>query len=229
MALGGADRPSEVLLSFFFRFRKWRGERRYQDRRGSPETHLSPHSVIHCDGGSAELQPVFKLEHCCRLFDMSLTRLINELQLEDSTVSFLGQLVKAQQLCSERNICQKKASQLGRFSQSQQHGLAKKDREASVKHLFVFSNPNAIGNALQVEALPEDANADELMAGYGMKRGPRGGLIPRNSFEAEARQSVTEVVGRALKNRKNKKKQKRDQGLKSIALREAKKQRRDQA
>jgi hypothetical protein len=90
-------------------------------------------------------------------------------------------------------------------------------------------NPNAICNTLQVEASPEDANADKLMAGYGMKRGPRGGLIPRNSFEAEARQSVTEVVGRGLKNRKNKKKQKCDQGLKLIALHEAKKQRRDQA
>jgi hypothetical protein len=122
-----------------------------------------------------------------------------------------------------------KTSQLGHFSQSQQHGLVKKDREASVKYSFVFLNPNAICNTLQVEASPEDTNADKLMAGYGMKRGPCGGLIPRNSFEAEARQSVTEVVGRGLKNRKNKKKQKCDQGLKLIALHEAKKQRRDQA
>jgi hypothetical protein len=57
------------------------------------------------------------------------------------------------------------------------------------------------------------------MGGYGKKRGPLGGLIPRNRPDVQAQWSVSEVaVGLALKNRKNKKKQKRDQGLKSIAL-----------
>jgi hypothetical protein len=220
IALGGADRPSEVLLTFFFRFRKWRGDRRHQYRRGSAETHLSSHSVIRCDGGSAELMPVFNLENCCKLFDQSWTRLTNELQSDNSPVSFLGQLVKANQLRSERNICQKKASQLGRYSQSEPRS-PREDREAAIKYSHVFSKPTAVNDSTQMEALPLDADAEELMAGYGMKRSPRGGLIPRNRVDVvQARQSVPEAVGRALKNRKNKKKQKRDQGLKSIALRQ---------
>lgn len=217
IALGGADRPSEVLLAFFFRFRKWCGDR-HRYRRGSAETHLSPHSMIRCDGGSAELKPVFNLQHCCKLFDQSWTRLTNELQSDNSTVSFLGHLVKANQLRSERNIFHKKASQLARYSQSQPRS-PNRDGGVSINYSHVFSKPTSIKDSTKMEALPLDADAEELMAGYGMKSGPCGGLIPRNRPDVQARRSVSEVVGRALKNRKNKKKQNRDQGLTSIALR----------
>jgi hypothetical protein len=213
IALGGADRPSEVLLSFFFRFRKWCGDRRHRYRRGSSETHLSPHSVIRCGGGSADLKPVFNLEHCCKLFDKSWMRLTNELQSDNSNVSFLGQLVKANQLRSERNIYRKKASQLSRYSQSQPRS-PKKDREVSMNYSHVFLKPTAVKDS----TLPLDACADELMAGYGMKRDPRDRLIPCNRPDVQDRLSMSEIVGRALKNGNNKKKQKRGKRLKSTAL-----------
>ena len=42
--------------------------------------------------------------------------------------------------------------------------LQKKGREIPVEYSYVFSNPSAIGTVVQVEASPEDTNADELMS-----------------------------------------------------------------
>lgn len=110
----------------------------------------------------------------------------------------------------------RKASKLGKYSNMQQKLFAKQSRNNS---------PSAAGKKRsfsEANGFVGDANAGQLMAGYGMKRGPHGGLIPRSRPDLEATSSIPEAINRAAKNRKNKKKQKRDEGLKAIALAEAK-------
>lgn len=258
--MGGADRPSEVLATFFFRFRKFCNTRSSQRPADTPlETTLSLHRKVECDGGCADFQAIFKLEHCSNLFDQSYSRLLEELEAPNySTDSFLATIVHPGPLQRERDRNRNRAKAAGRYIQlkdsctniwteAKQHkqqfqlnlndpgGLQQKWHEQrrgqsqSGLQSQQYKNDQAqIRNGSPRPAGRKrgfsngDANADQLMAGYGMKRGPRGGLIPRTRPDVEARRLSTlpETVGRATKNRKNKKKQKRDEGLKEIALEE---------
>ena len=66
-----------------------------------------------------------------------------------------------------------------------------------------------------------DADEEELMRGYGVKRSARGALIHRSRPDVVAREQaknkgnafISELIARASKNRKNKKKQSRDKNL----------------
>jgi hypothetical protein len=206
LALGGVDRPSEVLLTFFYRFRKFRDKRSNHNSKSSLETLLSQSKTIHCDKGSADLQPVFKLIHCCDLFNQSWTRLMQALESNNSTTSLLGKLIHCNLLRSERDLHRNKASKLDLY-------LSKLEKWPG--------QPSFTGKKRSIEdtVVAGDADANTLLAGYGMKRGPRGGLIPRNRPDVAAsdRSRIPEAVARATKNRKNKKKQTRDEGLKAIA------------
>lgn len=215
--MGGADRPSEVLATFLFRFRKFT----HRNQQSPDYTSiLSQGKTIRCDGGCAELKPVFKLEHCCDLFNRCWQRLLTDLEADDSsTTTILGKLVNKTALQSERDLNLKKASKLGQYSQSQKgaSAAAKWNANRSARVAAPVAKKRA---AEQTDAnIAGDAGEAQLMAGYGMKRGPHGGLIPLNRPDVDARQSMPdEAIGRATKNRKNKKKQKRDEGLKEIAL-----------
>eukprot|EP00957_Ditylum_brightwellii_P198190 15101540-Ditylum_brightwellii.AAC.1 len=66
LALGGCDRPSEVLLSFFHRYG---GVADVGSSDASinqdATTDLTQYVTLSTNGaGSADLQPVFKLKHC---------------------------------------------------------------------------------------------------------------------------------------------------------------------
>ena len=188
---------------------------------------LSQNKIVQCDGGAAELKSVFKLEHCCDLFDRSWSRLIDELESDDSTASFLGKLVHSGVLRSERERNRSKAEKVHLYSQSRKARSAQRPNANNSGFSAASSSNSPKGGekecaaAAAPAALPRDADASQLMAGYGMKRGPHGGLIPRNRPDVDARRSMApEAIGRATKNRKSKKKQKRDEGLKAIALRQ---------
>jgi hypothetical protein len=150
--------------------------------------------------------------------------LIRELESDGSTASFLGKLVHSGLLRSERDQNRDKAAKLCRYSQSRKSPIAKrwnvkKSGETSTNNVL----PEAAGKKRAVAetgGVARHAEANELMAGYGVRRGPRGGLIPRTRPDVDARRSKPpDAVGRATKNRKNNKKQKRDKGSKEIALR----------
>jgi hypothetical protein len=65
---------------------------------------------------------------------------------------------------------------------------------------------------------PRDAEEQELLRGYGVKRNQNGTLIPRSRPDVEKKQSrLDKLVGKVTKNRHSKKKQHRDKGLKGIA------------
>ena len=70
-----------------------------------------------------------------------------------------------------------------------------------------------------------DEEANRLMAGYGVMRGPRGSLVPKHRPDVEARREALrndpdhELKGRASKNRSSKKKQKRDSAVREFAMR----------
>lgn len=269
--MGGVDRPSEVLAAFFFRFRKFRDKRNHHNSTISHETLLSLHKVIRCDDGSADLQSVFKLQHCCDLFSKSWTRLLRQLESSDSSASFLVKLIHHGVLRQERDQNRNKASNADRYFQmskrppvllrtqsgsgtqkwqggghNKDDSPAKRKRsspspvEETVFHTEAAAPPTELMQRWQnrwqqkessaagrkrsspdARAIEGDTGAAQLMAGYGMKRGPHGGLIPRSRPDVEAHQSMStipEAVGRATKNRKNKKKQKRDEGLQEIAV-----------
>ncbi len=204
--MGGVDRPSEVLLTFFYRFRKFRDRRNDHNSKASLETLLSQSKTIHCNEGSADLQPIFKLIYCCNLFNQSWTRLMQVLESNNSTTSLLGKLVHCNVLRSERDQNRNKASKLDRYSSKSKKWPGQ-------------PSPNSKKRSLEDTFIAGDAEANTLLAGYGMKRGPRGGLIPRNrpDVAAASQSRMPEAVARATKNRKSKKKQTRDEGLKAIA------------
>jgi len=68
---GGNDIPSEVLLSFLFRYGGCEDDDAKQSR---AVTKLSPTSVFSSGGGTAEMQPVFRLEECVAVFKIAFQR-----------------------------------------------------------------------------------------------------------------------------------------------------------
>jgi hypothetical protein len=226
LASGGADRPSEALLAFFYRFRKFVNGKKNKRVKYPLETFLSRSMTLQCNGGDADLDPIFKLIHCCDLFHHCWTRLMQMME-SGSEQSLLGKLIRCEQLRSERERNRAKASKLGHYKNSSlKSKWPTRTQEKWSTHRTDEKWPIVTRAAGKKRALEEtkvegDADASQLMAGYGMKRGPRGGLIPRNRPDVAAARSqswIPEAVGRATKNRKNKKKQTRDEGLKAIAL-----------
>jgi hypothetical protein len=64
----------------------------------------------------------------------------------------------------------------------------------------------------------QDAEEQDLLRGYGVKRDQNGTLIPRSRPDVEKKQSrLDKLIGKVSKNRHSKKKQHRDKGLKGIA------------
>jgi hypothetical protein len=86
------------------------------------------------------------------------------------------------------------------------------------------TTPQRKGNGMR-DPTDTDEEADRLMAGYGVMRGPRGSLVPKQRPDVEARREALrsdplfELKGRASKNRSSKKKQKRDSPVREFAMR----------
>lgn len=171
VSLGGADRPSEVLMTFLFRFRTFVGSKQPKVSAKSLETPLSQSFTVTCDGGRAELVSVFKLQYCCCLFAQSWNRLREQSVSSDSSVSFLGRLIKPGVLLGERNRCRKKASKLAEYTQGQR----------KVSALRSFPANNGTGSCVPMSeavSIPApDATAEQLMAGYGIARSSDGILF----------------------------------------------------
>mmetsp|Transcript_20945 Transcript_20945/g.30364 ORF Transcript_20945/g.30364 Transcript_20945/m.30364 type:complete len:150 (+) Transcript_20945:1162-1611(+) len=82
--------------------------------------------------------------------------------------------------------------------------------------------PHAINMGINEDHLCTDDEEEKLMAGYGVKRGPRGALIPLSRPDLDARKLLERnnedvLIGRSRKNRKNKKKQSRDEAMTDFA------------
>ena len=161
--------------------------------------------------------------------------------------SLLGNLVNCTKLQVERKACLAKAERLHDLSKEKpfigRNHPGKVNAGRKVGH--VFSKEGRSFNAGTGSPAPEsksgrttpqrrgggtrdpydtDEEADRLMAGYGVMRGPRGSLVPKHRPDVEARREAlkndpeVELKGRASKNRSSKKKQKRDSAVRDFAM-----------
>ena len=166
----------------------------------------------------------------------------------NSGPSLLGNLVNCTKLKVERNACLAKAERVHDLSKEKpfigRNHPGKVNAGRKVGH--VFSREGRSFNAGTGSPSPEsksgrttpqrrgdgmrdpydtDEEADRIMAGYGLMRGPRGSLVPKHRPDVEARREALrndpdhELKGRASKNRSSKKKQKRDSAIREFAMR----------
>ncbi len=162
-------------------------------------------SVLRCDGGVVELTPVFRLSDCVDMFRECHDRILNVDVGEDTIkTSYLSNVIDCYRLREAREAS---------------------DRRSKIEDERVRL-PNAChdsGKAKQggrgVGAVFSKNNVQK-----DLKRGPRGGIVPKIRPDLAAKNSLKgnpygEIIQRAMKNRKNKKKQTRDAPLKQSASR----------
>ena len=237
VALGGSDRPSEVFASFLYRYGEIKGFR--------PQCHIKAATKLDqevtltsFDNGHADLSPVFHIAHCTEVFELCFWRLIQRLQNQNAkgnSSSFLGSMINCTKLDVERRNSLAKADRVRDMKTKKKRGspfigrnhpgkVGNKPRK--IGHVFSSNGKSSsASSATAQDHAPggTDDEADKLMAGYGVQRGPRGTLIPRNrpdlAAKREAARSGSDLIGRGTKNRKNKKKQKRDSAVRDFAAR----------
>ena len=122
---GGLDRPSEVLLSFLYRYGDVKGFDRSVNR--DKVTKISQQTVLFSDGGEADLAPVYKIDQIVQLFGMCFLRLLrrvvesNTLDLNDSEecsddrVSLLNSIINGSEIQYERKKCYLKCLHLDKL------------------------------------------------------------------------------------------------------------------
>jgi hypothetical protein len=242
LSLGGSDRPSEVLMSFFGRFGNAR------------KTPMNCHQHcftwlgtdapdVSCQDGSADLKAVFKIDSCVDLFGAAWDSLVETIACGDLRRSLLADVVDEVRLRRERESRLDQAKLLTKFTQTRKThswiplSAGPKNTAAAiarrVNHVFERARskppeplppPRSSIPTVSVSAVQRrDATEQDLLDGYGVQqRSVRGGLLPKFRPDLEARKTQDAVVGRATKNRHSKKKQKRDVAMKEFATKREK-------
>ncbi len=214
LELGGGDSAAEMFLSFLYRY----SDIKLPNMNPRTQTDISSPRVIICDGGEADLNSGVKLDRCARLFGECFKRTMYQLQQQKNDVdaSMIAPLIDGTKLKAARRKCIEMATQWKKMKGPQGGGLLVTTRlgdgtcnvPPGSKRLgisFSKSGPNL--HLESSSALGED-----------MKRGPRGGLIPKSRPDVDAKPTgVTALLLRGRKNRKNNKKQKRDKALREFA------------
>ena len=161
--------------------------------------------------------------------------------------SLLGNLVNCTKLKVERKACLAKAERVHDLTKEEpfigRNHPGKVNAGRKVGHVFSRegrsfnagtgspapksksgrTTPQRRGDGMR-DPYDTDEEADRLMAGYGVMRGPRGSLVPKHRPDVEARREALrndpdhELKGRASKNRSSKKKQKRDSAVREFAM-----------
>ena len=247
IATGGFDHTAEVLLSFLFRYGDIKGK---QGSEGLISTLNGQSFITTKDGGNADLAPVFRIKDCVEVFGLCFLRLRRKLaDAEGAKGSFLSNTVDCAKLKNERDksIVKSKVVETLRSSTVARDHPGKVTPGRRINFVFPRSSPNEskrrkasaqvfparesdTKRSKQESAFPpfsnngSDEEADRLMAGYGLQRGPRGTIVPRNRPDVEAKRPernnpVLELFARASKNRKNKKKQNRDKAISEFTQR----------
>ena len=209
---GGTDNPTELLLGFLHRY-------------GRRKTDVIDRPFVSCQQGDADLSGVYRIELCVELFNLTYEKLrsclvTKNIEGRKEKMSILAQIVDSARLHKEREGFIAKAK-LIRFYDTKggnSQASSQKDSRKAVK-----SNEKkrkASKKILEEEEDDADVEADRLIRGYKLRRGPGGSLIPlqRPDLQHNKRRSSDEVLrGRASKMRKNKKKQNRDKNLRFLA------------
>jgi hypothetical protein len=160
--------------------------------------------VLRCDGGMVELTPVFRLSDCVDMFRECHDRIVKA-NVGGDTVkkSYLSSVIDCYRLREAREA-------------SNRRSMIDDER---IRPLIACHDPGDMYDSRGVGTIFSKNNAQE-----NLKRGPRGGIVPKMRPDLEAKKSLKgncygEIIQRAMKNRKNKKKQTRDAPLKQLASR----------
>jgi hypothetical protein len=233
IANGGNDRPSEILISLLFRF-GCAGSRYPLGSSGGKLTtdlvHLGNScQTLTCDGGMCELSTVFRLPDCVDMFRECHERLTDRCLLIDNCsvgahqCSYLSSIIDCYSLREARETSKRRArlsdNIITRPTPRDHPGKVSAGRRIS--HVFTRTGSS-------VASKPDNKKRKNTNESPGYKRskpdttkrGPRGGIIPKNRPDLDARKSIgaeAAVIQRGMKQRKNKKKQARDKELTRFA------------
>jgi len=215
------------LLSFLFRFgypfigEDSRDRFDSSDKNGtSAVTPLSQTSVLFSGGGEGNMSAVFKIDSIVALFGICFNRLCKRMQqlFQKEHFSLLNCIIDHSSLGAARDHALRNSQVLSHFN-ILRNDPGKITDGKRVGHVFSKRTHQGEDISNRKEACDTDDEAEELMAGYGLQRGPRGALIPRHRPDIEAKRTGTFLaVERARKNRKNNKKQSRDAAITEWAL-----------
>ena len=218
--LGGNDTSAEILMSFLYRFGQTHENQKQKIDNKKAVTPLSQLTILSCNGGEADLSTIFKIENCTHLFGICFQRVM--MMLEETSnggkLSYLASIIHGERLRVDRMnhlqktiLCEKMQS--GQTIPRDDPGKVSQGRR--INHVFSKSNSDkGTFNSFQ------QRNSSNMNYSSKTKRDSRGALIPKFRPDAEARKSETfpDVISRARKNRKNKKKQTRDKALYEFAM-----------
>jgi hypothetical protein len=228
LALGGNDRPSEILISLLIRYGGGNsGGGHHRNNRGSNATTdleklKTQDEVLRCDGGTVELTPVFRLTDCVDMFHECYDRLLlsNTTSIDEAHMSarkiatvptsYLSRIIDCHRLKEARETSERRS----RMSENSNNS---RSQYSSSSSSTVIPSPHA--------NLNDDNDNRRKVLGGQVKRGPRGGIIPKyrpdlmasTATAATTNQQDLNLLQRATKNRKNNKKQKRDAVVKEYA------------
>ena len=153
--------------------------------------------VLRCDGGMVELTPVFRLNDCVDMFRECHDRIVKA-NVGGNTVkgSYLSSIIDCYRLREAREASNRRS----------------KIDDERTRSLIARQDPSKLYASRGVSTVEN------------LKRGPRGGIVPKIRPDLEAKTSLKsnsygDIIQRAMKNRKNKKKQTRDAPLKQLVSR----------
>ena len=208
------DRPSEVLLSFLYRYGNVKGFDRSVDR--DKVTKISQQTVLFSDGGEADLAPVYKVDKIVQLFGVCFLRLLKRVvesnllepseseECLDDRVSLLNSIINGSDIQYERKKCYSKCLELDRLTkQASKISLNHPGKVTTGKRVgYVFSkdeskkSPKRLkGNNEKQSPKPhtpskkKSNNVERKIFAFdhGPQRSNRGALIPKKRFDVEAR------------------------------------------
>jgi hypothetical protein len=165
LALGGLDRPAEVLVSFLFRYGCVKGHN-VDDR---VRTRLSQDVALEDKNGCvADLSNVFLLTHCVDLFKncwMRLWKLARRFEDKAVDESLLAHLVDPSRLQRERQQCLRTAEKsAGKRKRPATNGTAQ------ALGTTRKSSPAPLSGSKSVAVEPQEVSAEQLMASYGVHK-----------------------------------------------------------
>ncbi len=228
IANGGNDRPSEILISLLFRF-GCVGSR--CDRLTTDLVHLSNSGqMLSCDEGICDLTPIFRLPDCVEMFRECHERFTDRCLLIDDCsgalqCSYLSSIIDCHSLREAREASKRRATLcdniITRPTPLNHPGKVSAGRRIS--HVFTRNGSSVASKPASNKRKNTNESAGHKRSKSDTsKRGPRGGLIPKNRPDVSARNSLgaeAAVMQRGMKQRKNKKKQARDKELTRFASR----------
>jgi hypothetical protein len=160
--------------------------------------------VLRCDGGVVDLTPVHRLSDCVDMFRECHDR-IRKADIGENAVKtyYLSTIIDCFRLREARETSDRR-SKMG---------------DDNFRPPIARMGPGKVNGGRSAGAVISGSDVQK-----GLKRGPRGGIVPKIRPDLAAKKSLKsdcygEITQRAMKNRKNKKKQTRDAPFKKLASR----------